>query len=385
MNMSQDFYRYLCQKYPKLQDEALENDMAANLLSPFQVHLPVGLKTEVLQTIEAFQKLRESPAYQSWIEKKWGSQFNPGNHSLFMSYDFHVTPEKELKLIEINTNASFLGLGWEMFQFLNIPWNADFQLPDLKSCLLQEMQLASYSQPLSKIVITDEAPSQQKLYLEFVYFREFFKTLGFDCEIADVRDKDKLQSAQLIYNRTTDFYLEEEPNQFLKDLYQNRSAVLSPNPYEYRLLADKENFVAWSDSSFWEQVPLEISVRNQINKVLLKTQYLTEENKDDIWSQRKQLFFKPKRAFGSKSAYKGASISRKVFDDLLKNQCLAQEWVAAPEVEFETEKGKESFKYDLRCYAYGSQFQGCVARLYQGQVTNLRTENGGFAAVLFQN
>ncbi|NJC88430.1 MAG: hypothetical protein FIB02_07860 [Desulfuromonas sp.] len=38
-------------------------------------------------------------------------------------------------------------------------------------------------------------------------------------------------------------------------------------------------------------------------------------------------------------------------------------------------------KTDLRLYAYRNRILGVTARLYRGQVTNLRTEGGGFAAV----
>ena len=115
------------------------------------------------------------------------------------------------------------------------------------------------------------------------------------------------------------------------------------------------------------------------------TRELNAANKDEIWTQRKNLFFKPKRAFGSKSAYRGGSISHKAFEDLVQHQSLAQEMVHAPELELPTPTGPQKFKYDLRCYAYGSQYQGTVARIYQGQVTNLRTEGGGFAPVIFKD
>jgi hypothetical protein len=40
-----------------------------------------------------------------------------------------------------------------------------------------------------------------------------------------------------------------------------------------------------------------------------------------------------------------------------------------------------SFKTDFRLFVYRCQVLAVSARLYQGQVTNLRTENGGFAKV----
>ncbi len=383
MNLSQNFYAYLCQKYPKLQDEALESAIAPNLLSPYHVKLSPKVKSDVILTIEAFQALRDSSSFQKYMENKWGPLFNPGNNSVFMSYDFHVTPDEKLKLIEINTNASFLGLGWEMNQFFKHPWNADFQISDLKNCFLNELKLAGYTKQLKQIIITDENPKQQRLYLEFVLYRELFRSFGYDCEIADINEIDKLKTASLIYNRSTDFYMEEPQTSGLKELFLSKSCVVSPQPYEYRLLADKENFIDWSGTDFWNEVQLEETYKKVIQDVLPKTRVLTQENREQIWAERKGLFFKPKRAFGSKSAFRGASVARKAFDSLVEQNSLAQEIIPPAELQFETPTGLQTFKYDLRCYAYRDQYQGCVGRLYQGQVTNLRTEGGGFAPVLF--
>ena len=384
MTLSQNFYAYLCQKYPKLQDEALESVIAPNLLSPYPIKLAQKIRPDIISSIEAFQALRDLPRYQQYMVEKWGKLFDPGNNSLFMSYDFHVTPTGDLKLIEINTNASFLGLGWEMNQFFKLPWNADFKIADLKECFLNELKLAGYKKPLKKIVITDDKPSEQRLFLEFVLYREIFKAMGFDCEVADLSETEKLKSADLIYNRSTDFYFEDPSTAALKEIYLSKSAVVSPQAYEYRLLADKENFIDWSSEEFWNLIQLDEKYKNIIQSVLPKTRILTEANRDQIWAERKHLFFKPKRAFGSKSAFRGASIARKAFEDLVKHESLAQQMVPPAELTFETPSGPQQFKYDLRCYAYRNQYQGCVGRLYQGQVTNLRTEGGGFTPVIFE-
>ncbi len=384
MNLSQSFYAYLCQKYPKLQDEALENTVAPYLLSPQQIQLSSQIKSDVMATIEAFQNLRDSKSYQNFMSTKWGPLFRPGNSSLFMSYDFHVTQEGQIKLIEINTNASFLGLGWEMNQFQKLDWNADFNLSDLKKCLLSELSLAEFKKPLNKIIITDEAPPSQKLYLEFIVYRELFKSFGFDCEIVDIGEVDKLKTADLIYNRSTDFYLEQPQSKYLKEIYLNKTSIVSPQPYEYRLLADKENFIDWSSDEFWKNVDFNEMYKKIIRSVVPETRNLTFRNRDQIWSERKNLFFKPKRAFGSKSAFKGASIARKAFESLVDQESLAQEMIPPSELEVQTPTGPQKFKYDLRCYAYQNQYQGCVGRIYQGQVTNLKTEGGGFAPVVFK-
>ncbi|MFN8790149.1 MAG: hypothetical protein ACK5Y2_01685 [Bdellovibrionales bacterium] len=381
MTLSSRFADHLCQHYPALKAENLEAILSPQLLSPHKVSLPKFLLQQIELTIQSFQQLRELPDYQNWAAQTWGPLWNPGNYGVFMSYDFHVTADGHLKLIEINTNASFLGLGWEMARFQGVPWNAAFHLADLKQCFEMERQLCGLSKPLRQIAIVDDNPTQQKLYLEFLLFREVFKSWGLSATIADLRDHATLKNADFVYNRSTDFYFQSESLQFLKDLYLKKDAVVSPHPYEYRLLADKENFVRWTSPQFWQDVPQALSLQSQILSVLPNTTILNSSNRDEIWAKRKHLFFKPKRAFGSKMTFKGASIAHKVFEELVQSESLAQELIPAPELRF----GEQNFKYDLRCYAYRGQYQGCVARLYQGQVTNLRTEGGGFACVEFKD
>ena len=52
-----------------------------------------------------------------------------------------------------------------------------------------------------------------------------------------------------------------------------------------------------------------------------------------------------------------------------------------PALELQTPGGEQKFKYDLRFYFYKDQVQMGLARLYEGQVTNLRAIGGGFTAI----
>ncbi|MCX7977939.1 MAG: hypothetical protein N2578_02945, partial [Bdellovibrionaceae bacterium] len=169
----------------------------------------------------------------------------------------------------------------------------------------------------------------------------------------------------------------------LRKAWSDGSVILSPNPYEYLLLADKERLIDWSQPGFFKQFELSQSEQELLGSAVPKSYDLSRCDKNAIWDARKNLFFKPKREFGSKKAFKGASISRKTFEELCHKDCMAQEYIPAPIYQTKTANGLEEFKYDLRCYFYQDQLQSIVARVYQGQVTNLRTPGGGFAPVLF--
>jgi hypothetical protein len=246
-----------------------------------------------------------------------------------------------------------------------------FYLAEIVENIKEEMILNG-QKGSPKIAIIDDQPTTQRLYIEFLIFNEFFKSQGLDTLICDFREIPS--DRNFIYNRFTDFYFSGPESQNLKKDFFSRARCFSPHPFEYFLLADKGRLIDWS---------AEVDLSPLIKKYLPTCYLVTDANQEFIWSQRKNLFFKPRQAFGSKQSYKGASISRKVFEEIVQGQFIAQQLIPAPEREFETPAGRQKFKFDLRFYAYKDRVQSVVARLYQGQVTNLKTPYGGFAPVVF--
>lgn len=373
MNLKASFVSHLTQKYSDLDSTTLDGLVSENLLSPFQVSLSTRQIELIRSEVKKYWNLRQ------WSASHLASRFNqmglrqPKNFSACMSYDFHVNSEQAIELIEINTNASFLALGLELYQMLKLPEIASgFTEKKLVEMFQTENRFAE-NKNLS-VAIIDENPSRQRLYIEFLVYRSLFKKLGVHCEIADISEIEKIKAASIVYNRHTDFYLETPVSAEIKKLFNANQTQLSPNPYEYFLLADKERFIDWT-------------TQNDVEKPssLLPTYDLGKSDPAQIWSERKNLFFKPKNAFGGKQTYKGASISRKIFDEIFNSQFIAQKLSPAPEIEVQYKGVPTKFKYDLRCYAYQDELQLIIARLYQGQTTNLRTEGGGFACVILQN
>lgn len=370
MNLKTSFVSYLVQKYPDLTTELIDPLISPNLLSPFQITLPQNLIESVRSEIKKYWRLRQWSAENLQDKFQQKNLRQPKNFGVCMSYDFHINAENGIDLIEINTNASFLALGLEAYQFLNLKEKAsDFTEQKLVQMFETENHLLGKEN--LKLAILDKNPQQQNLYVEFLIYQELFKKYGVVCDITNINEFEKMKTASFVYNRHTDFYLETSESETIRQLYNNNQIQLSPQPYEYFLLADKERFIDWT-------------IQNEVEKPssLLPTYDLGVADKDIIWSQRKQLFFKPKNAFGGKQTYKGSSISRKVFDEVTNSNFIAQKISPAPEIEVELNGQKTLMKYDLRCYAYQDELQLIMARLYQGQTTNLRTEGGGFACVI---
>lgn len=357
--------------------EGLESLISPQLLSPAIVQLPTKVLRQAQNFVRKIYHFRCQPEYLDFLQNDLSKQGlkDPGNKSILMSYDFHLDEVQNLKLIEINTNASFLALGFEMYQMRQVPLPvSDFAIEEIFENMKTEMQMQGKKlNEETKVAIIDSLPKTQRLFAEFLLYQAYFKSWGLK---AGIYDSESLPSdIEFIYNRDTDFYLERAGIQKLKQDFLTRQVCLSPNPYEYFLLADKQRLVDLTHFPHHDlaQANLPFSVT------------LNSENSEQLWADRKKFFFKPKRAFGAKQSYRGSSISRRAFDEITNQDFLAQEYIVAPELDLLTDTGLQKFKYDLRFYAYQDRVQMGVARLYQGQVTNLKTAYGGFAPIVFSD
>lgn len=369
MSLKASFISFLNERYPNIGKDIFDVLISENLISPHTVSISPDQIESIKKDIKLYWELR------NWTLANKDNDFikynlrKPENYSVCMSYDFHINSEGKPELIEINTNSAFLALGLELYSFLNINNPAGvFTEYDLIKMFQDELNLLKIDDP--SIAIIDENPEQQKLFAEFLIYRELFQKHGWRSEIFDISQVTKLRAYSLIYNRYTDFYLQDEKSASLKSLYNEGLLNLSPNPHEYFLLADKQRLIDWNN-----QVDLE-----KPSSLLMACELLPEE-KDNIWKNRKKYFFKPKSSYGSKQVYKGQSMSRKMFDEIYSENFVAQQLSVPSQVTFEQDGQKIDFKYDLRCFVYKNELQLIVARLYQGQTTNLQTFGGGFACV----
>ena len=97
------------------------------------------------------------------------------------------------------------------------------------------------------------------------------------------------------------------------------------------------------------------------------------EQAETFWAERKRWFFKPPAGFGSRAAYRGDKLTKRVFEEILHGGYIAQGNRAAVGTRA---VGEQTMKADIRCCSNG-HIQLVAARLYQGQTTNFRTPGGG--------
>jgi hypothetical protein len=112
---------------------------------------------------------------------------------------------------------------------------------------------------------------------------------------------------------------------------------------------------------------------------IARTEIISAADSDRLWAARRNLFLKPAAGYGSKAAYRGDKLTRRVWTEILASEYVAQELVPPGE---RWTGPASSMKSDVRNYVYGGQVQLLAARIYRGQTTNLRTAGGGFAPVL---
>lgn len=362
-----------------------------HLVSPIEIKLPVSVKRTAEEAVRALHAVTRRPEYRAKLEPVPGISDHPTrNHSVLMAYDFHTDEEGGCHLVEVNTNASGFMIASLMLVAHEGGELKDFP-PLAKLTKSFEHELALFGRPFkngSRIAVCDDEIEQQKMRAEFLMYRDWFEKAGWNAEVREAKNIGTGESQalpDLVYNRSTDFYLEDETHAGLREAYQKRLSCLSPNPYEYWLLADKERLIQLGDENFLKEVGATAEESSAIRKVIIPTfDKSSFASLDEIWSDRKNLFFKPKRSHGGKSVYRGESVSRKVFERLMLEDILIQRFTPAQRVPTDDPRSVLStWKFDLRFYVYEDEIHLCVARIYQGQVTNFASPMGGFTRVRF--
>ena len=109
---------------------------------------------------------------------------------------------------------------------------------------------------------------------------------------------------------------------------------------------------------------------------------VTPDKAEQLWNDRRRLFFKPAGGYGSKAVYRGDKVTKSVWTQIIRGGYVAQEFAAPSERMIRLDGALQPRKTDVRLYVYDGQLLLTAARLYQGQTTNFRTPGGGFAPLL---
>lgn len=397
------------QQLRKILAEQPNGDLLYQMISEERPHLIADVEVFVAESslqkqreiIEALERVIALPEYQRRVLSyaPATAQFQPKAQGVFLGYDFHLA-EDGPRLIEINTNAGGALINALLAQAHgdcdSCPCKLAFpaSAPDANSVFVEmfqnEWQLEGHIEPLRSIAIVDDNPLQQYMLPEFMLFQNLFAKYQIDAIVCDPTELqfrgDRLWhgniAIDLVYNRLTDFSLEDASHLALCEAYVAGAVVVTPHPRNHALYADKRNLALLTDAEFLQELGVDAATRAILLNGIAKTLCVETRQEDMLWQQRKQLFFKPARGYGSKAAYRGDKLTRRVFSEIMQGDYVAQALVQPSARQMQVGEQAVELKLDLRNYVYQGRVQSICARLYQGQTTNFRTPGGGFAQVV---
>ena len=370
-----------------------------NLFSSSPVFLSqaeIAAMTGIVEAIEAAARL---PGYQAaaLAGAPQIARHDFGPAGVFMGYDFHLGADGP-KLIEVNTNAggaflnAFVGRAQhvccaQVGVAMGGSLAHDFDAAVWRMFETEWARQGRTGKPQA-VAIVDDRPQDQYLLPEFVLAQRFFERNGVRAVIADpaqlqFSDGRLLHEGapvDLVYNRLVDFPLAAPEHDALRRAYLAGAAVVTPNPRNHALLADKRNLALLSDPvalAAWGLSPRHLGALAGLPRSTL----VTSENADRLWAERKQLFFKPAGGHGGKAVYRGDKLTRGVWADIVAGAYIAQAFAEPSRRMIDHDGEVRPHKLDVRLYTYEGAPLLAAARVYQGQTTNFRTPGGGFAPV----
>ena len=357
------------------------------------------------QLIEAVERVVALPGWRAraLADAPVTAQHVPSTACAFLGYDFHLGKDGP-QLIEINTNAGGGLLGARLLRAQTVGGRnerVDGVFPGrleeaaaVETAFLamfrEEWRLARGAAPLTRIAIVDDSPERQFLYPEFLLFKALFTAAGIETVIADPRElslragclwRNELR-IDLVYNRLTDFALDEPAHAVLRDAWLRDAAVVTPHPYAHALYADKRNLVALSDADWLRSIGASAADVAVLQANVPPARRVRPDDADAFWESRRNWFFKPAAGYAGRAAYRGDKLTRRVFSQIMNAAYVAQTLAPPAERRIQIDGLARNLKFDLRNFVYRGRVQLVLARLYQGQTTNFRTPGGGFTATV---
>lgn len=372
-----------------------------NLFSATTVFISPDQLEVITSTINAIEETIRNTNYRNLVLSRSPSisHIDLGPKGVFMGYDFHLSDDGP-KLIEVNTNAGGALLNLELAkaqqeccQESNVFFKHRDELLSMDKLFyemfIREWELQRGKTKIGLITIVDDNPEAQYLYPEFQLFQRLFAKFGTKAIIADPKElhfrDGKLwynnEKVDIVYNRLTDFYLEDEAHASIRSAYEQNGIVLTPSPHHHAIYANKLNLVTLSSESAINDIIVPEKTKETLLAGIPKTEDVSVGNSDDLWERRRELFFKPASGYGSKATYRGEKITRRVWEEILKGKYVAQALIPPSKRLIHRDGEQTDLKVDLRAYVYDGKIQLLAARLYSGQTTNFRTSGGGFAPV----
>ena len=367
----------------------------AHLFSPYALFVDRAALDAMGRVAAAVFEVARNEQYRQRV-MQWAPDIaahDPGSAGGVLGLDFHLTVDGP-RLIEVNTNPGGLLLNAILLDAVRscapgmwTTWTTAAEARNAAvAAWLGDARQQSGGAP-SRLAIVDSAPREQFLYPEFELYAGAFREHGVDCVIRAPEElklgPDGLADADdridMVYNRLTDFALEDPLHTDLRQAYLAGDVALTPHPRAHALFADKRNLAVLGDLALLEGFGVDAGSKALLAQVIPHTVEVVPGDRDALWAGRNGYFFKPAAGFGSRGSYRGDKLTRRTWESMASATYVAQAF-APPSMRIVHDG--QSLKADVRCFASEAGVLLFGARLYQGQTTNMRTPGGGFAAVL---
>lgn len=363
--------------------------------------LPLAQLGVMRRAIGLLYRLAHSPAYAACVDVDDTVRFASEARGVFMGYDFHLTAAGP-RLIEINTNAGGALLNGLHTAALCEPDKLDWlccRPPQIEavesyvvSTFVSELEaVRGKGTPLRRVAIVDERPAEQFLRPEFELFVGLFARHGIEARIADTAELVGSRAGgvalgdwpvDLVYLRDTDFQLRSQRVAALRAAYLAGEVVVTPAPREHHLLADKRRLEIFCSAARLEAIGVDPEDARFLADLVPETRPIAAVPAEEVWATRREWVFKPAASFGSKAVYRGDKLSKKKLAEIYADPSfLAQRRVDPGRTWVQTPEGDREMKSDVRAYSYRDEIFLLGARVYEGQVTNMRSPGGGFSAI----
>ena len=378
--------------FPKFTTDAAVH---AHLFSPYALFVDRPALEAMGRVAAAVFEIAGNPRYRQRV-LQWAPDIathDPGSAGGVLGLDFHLTADGP-RLIEVNTNPGGLLLNAVLLDGVRscapaawTTWTTTAKARNAAVAAWLDDARQQFGRAPARLAIVDSAPREQFLYPEFELYADAFQEHGVDCVIRAPEElslgpdglADALGRIDMVYNRLTDFALEEASHTDLRQAYLAGDVAFSPHPRAHALFADKRNFAVLGDPTLIGGFGMDAGLAALLAQVIPPTVEVVPGNRDALWAARNGYFFKPAAGFGSRGSYRGDKLTRRTWESMASATYIAQAF-AAPSARIV--HGGQSLKADVRCFASEAGVLLFAARLYQGQTTNMRTPGGGFAAVL---
>ncbi len=236
----------------------------AHLFSRYALFVDRAALDAMGRVAAALFEVAENPRYRERV-LQWAPDIAthyPGSAGGVLGLDFHLTVDGP-RLIEVNTNPGGLLLNAVLLDAVRscapAAWTTWTTATEAHSAAvaawLDDARQQSGRAP-SRVAIVDSAPREQFLYPEFELYADAFREHGVDCVIRAPEDlrfgpeglADADGPIDMVYNRLTDFALEEASHADLRQTYLAGDVALTPHPRAHALFADKRNLRVGRDS-----------------------------------------------------------------------------------------------------------------------------------------